>query len=180
MRDVCFAAKLLWNDKTFTITAALTLAVCIGANAALFTVVDHVLLRPLRVADSDRILLVYNSYPQAGADHAGATVPDYVDRVRDLTVFEDQALFNTRDPSLDANGQPERIHTMQVTPSFFHLIRLPPRRGRAFTDGEGERGRNHVIILSDALSRRLFGDADPIRHDVRIDGEEYAVVGVMP
>jgi predicted permease len=179
MHDLRVSARLLWKHKTFTITAALTLAVCIGANVALFTVVDHVLLRPLQVPESDRIVLVYNSYPKAGAEHAGATVVDYIERGRELTVFEAQALFNTRNPSLDLNGTPERIHTMQVTPSFFRLIRVPPRLGRGFTDDEGQLGKNHVVVLSDRLRRQLFGDGDAIGRDLRIDGEPHAVVGVM-
>lgn len=113
LTDPRLGLRLLWKDKTFTLTAGLTLALCIGANTALFTVVDNVLLRPLRVPESDRVLLIYNSYPKAGADHAGATVPDYFERLRDVTVFEEQALFNLRDPGLDVNGTPERIHTMQ-------------------------------------------------------------------
>jgi putative ABC transport system permease protein len=180
MHDLRVSLRLLRKHKTFAITAALTLAVCIGANVALFTVVDHVLLRPLRVPESDRVVLVYNSYPKAGAEHAGATVVDYIERGRDLTVFDEQALFNTRNPSLDLNGTPERIHTMQVTPSFFRLTRVPPRVGRGFTDAEGQLGRNHVIVLSDGLRRRLFGDDDPLGRDLRIDGEPHTVVGVMP
>ena len=160
-------------------TAALTLAVCLGANVALFTVVDHVLLRPLRVPESDRIVLVYNSFPKAGAEHAAASVVDYIERGRELTVFDEQALFNVRNPGLDLNGTPERIHAMQVTPSFFRLIRVPPRVGRAFTDDEGQLGKNHVVILSDGLRQRLFGDADAIGRDLRIDGEPHSVVGVM-
>ena len=111
MQDLRIGLRLLWKDKGFTFTAALTLLVCIGANTALFTIVDHVLLRPLRIPDSDRVLLIYNSYPKAGIEHAGATVPDYFERLREMTVFDEQALFNTRDPSLDVNGEPERIHT---------------------------------------------------------------------
>jgi putative ABC transport system permease protein len=179
MHDLRVSARLLWKHKTFTITAALTLAVCIGANVALFTVVDHVLLRPLRVPESDRVVLVYNSYPKAGAEHASATVVDYIERGRELTVFDEQALFNTRNPSLDLNGTPERIHAMQVTPSFFRLIRVPPRMGRGFTDDEGQLGKNHVVILSDGLRQQLFGDANAIGRDVRIDGEPHTVVGVM-
>jgi predicted permease len=180
MHDLRVSVRLLWKHKTFTITAAVTLAVCIGANVALFTVVDHVLLRPLHVPESDRIVLVYNSYPKAGAEHAGATVVDYIERGRELTVFDEQALFNVRNPSLDLNGTPERVHAMQVTPSFFRLIRVPPRIGRGFTDDEGQLGKNHVVILSDALRARLFGTDGAIGRDLRIDGEPHTVVGVMP
>src|SRR6516225_5038189 len=130
MADLPLALRLLWKDKTFALTAAVTLTVCIAANVALFAVVDHLLLQPLRIPESDRVLLVYNSYPKAGADHAGATVPDLFDRLSSVTVFEEQALFNTRNPSLDMNGTPERIHTRQVTPWFFRWGRERPRTGR--------------------------------------------------
>ena len=179
IHDLRVALRLLSKDTAFTLTVLATLAVCIGANTALFTVVNGVLLQPLRVPESDRIVLVYNSYPKAGADHAGATAPDYFDRLRDLTVFADQAMFNTRDPGLDVGGTPERIHTMPVTPSFFRLVRVPPRRGRAFTEEEGEVGKNKVVILTDAMARRLFTGRDAIGQNVRIDGEPHAVVGVM-
>lgn len=180
MGDLRLACRLLWKDKAFTITAAVTLAVCIGANVALFTVVSGVLLRPLRVPESDRVILIYNSYPKAGAEHAGATVVDYIERQRDMTVFSEHALFNVRNPSLDLNGSPERIHTMQVTPSFFRLIRVAPRLGRGFGDNEGEIGKNRVVILSEGLRGRLFGADGAIGRDIRIDGEPHAVVGVMP
>jgi len=180
MQDLRIAARLLWKDKAFTLTAGLTLAVCIGANTGLFTVVDHVLLRPLRVPESDRVVLIYNSYPRAGADHAGATLPDYVERLRDMPVFEEQALFNTRDPSVDASGTPDRVHVMQVTPSFFRLVRVSPRVDRSFTNEEGELGKHHAVVLSDGLSRRLFPAQNPLGQRVRMDGEPFTVVGIMP
>ena len=154
--------------------------VCIGANAALFAVVDDVLLRPLRVPESDRIVLVYNSYPRAGAEHAGATAPDYVERKAALRALEEQAMFTTRDPSVDASGSPARIHVMQVTPSFFRLVRVGPRTGRGFTTEEGELGRHRVVVLSDALGRRVFAGQTAIGQTMRIDGEPFTVVGVMP
>jgi predicted permease len=179
-QDLRLAFRLLWRDKAFTLTAATTLAVCIGANIALYTVVDNVLLRPLHVPRSDQILLIYNSYPKAGVDHAGATVPDYYDRLRDMSVFDEQTMFQTRDPSLDLNGAPERIHTMHVTPSFFRLVQTLPAAGRRFTDEEGELGKNRSVILSEGLRRRLFAGQEAVGQNVRIDGDTYAVVGVMP
>jgi predicted permease len=180
MQDLRVALRLLWKDKAFTITAASTLTVCIGANTALFAVVDHVLLRPLRVPEPDRVVLVYNSYPKAGAEHAGATAPDYVERQQAVPAFEEQALFDTRDPSVDASGSPDRIHVMQVTPSFFRLVRISPQAGRGFTNEEGEPGRHHPVILSDGLGRRLFTGRTPLGQSVRIDGEAFTVVGIMP
>src|SRR5262249_44262574 len=99
MTDLRIGLRLLWKDKAFTITAALTLALCIGANTALFAVVDHVLLRPLPFPESDRIVLMANHYPGAGADIAlsNSSAPDYYDRLRETTVFAEQAMYNSSD-----------------------------------------------------------------------------------
>jgi predicted permease len=164
----------------FTVAAGLTLAVCIGANVALFTIVDHVLFRPLGVPDSDRIVLIYNSYPKAGATRASATVPDYFERRSEIGTLGEQALFAIRDPSLDTGGRVEPIRAMQVTPSFFRVVQVSPSVGRAFNEDEGEIGRNRVVVLSEPLRRRLFGSADTIGENVRIDGELHEVVGVLP
>src|SRR5262245_28942355 len=110
LNDLRVGLRLLGKDKAFTITAALTLAVCIGANTALFSVVYNVLLRPLPVPESDRILQMGNAYPGA-APGIGETssVPDYYDRLRDVTALEEQALYNSRNQSIDQNGTPTRI-----------------------------------------------------------------------
>src|SRR4051794_36335282 len=118
--DARVGLRLLWKDKAFSITAGLTLALCIGANTALFSVVHNVLLKPLPVPDSGRIVSIGNSYPGAGQTVLGSVgVPDYYDRLRGTTIFEEQALYNGRNQSLDENGTPTRVHVTQVTPSFF-------------------------------------------------------------
>ena len=94
-RDFRVAGRRLAKDKAFTVTAALTLALCIGANTALFSVVHHVLLRPLPVPEPDRILLMSNHYPKAGAsDSFNSGVPDYFDRRRETTGLPEHALVN--------------------------------------------------------------------------------------
>src|SRR4051812_45263985 len=139
--DIRVGLRLLWKDKAFTFTAALTLAMCIGANTALFSVVHNVLLRPLPVPDSERIMLMSNAYPKAGSDGLGSSgIPDYYDRIRDMNVYEDQAVFNTRSMSVDQNGSPTRVLAMIATPSLFRLIKAVPRLGRVFSDNEGELG----------------------------------------
>src|SRR5438045_9740258 len=102
LNDIRVGLRLLWKDKVFTLTAVLTLALCIGANTALFSVVHNVLLRPLPVPESDRIVLMGNAYPGAGADiGSSAGVPDYYDRLREKTDFEEQALYNGRNQSVE-------------------------------------------------------------------------------
>jgi len=179
--DFRLGLRLLWKDRAFTLTSFLTLAICIGAYTALYSVVHSVLLRPLPVPGSVRILLMSNSYPNAGADNLGFSgVPDYYDRLRETNVFEEQALFNTRSRSLDQGDAPARVRVMQVTPSFFPLVGVPARLGRTFTNEEGETGHDRKAVLSHALWQSQFGgDAQVLGKDVRIDGQPYAVVGVM-
>jgi predicted permease len=180
--DVNLGLRMLWKDKSFSLTAALTLAVCIGANTALFSVVHNVLLRPLAGPDSESILLTSNAYPKAGADGLGYSgVPDYFDRLRDVPGFEEQALLNSRSQTIEQNGAPTRVRVMNVTPSFFRLVRVTPMLGRIFTDAEGELGQEKKVILSYALWQAAFGgDPQAVGRDLRIDGQPYAVVGVMP
>jgi predicted permease len=182
LHDLRVGLRLLWKDKAFTVTAALTLALCIGANTALFSVVHNVLLRPLNVPESERILIMGNAYPGAGAAIGGSSgVPDYYDRLRETTVYEEQALFNGRNVSIDQNGTPTRVRVTQVTPSFFRLIRVAPAIGRVFTEDEGETGNARKAVLSYALWQTQFGgDTAAVGKDIRIDGNPYTVVGVMP
>lgn len=181
-RDLRVGLRMLARDRAFSLTAALTLAICIGANAALFSVVYNVLLRPLPVPEPERIVLMCNLYPKAGAaDSSNSGVPDYYDRRRDVPALEEHALLNHSSVSMGEDGQPTRVRVANVTPSFFALLRTPPALGRAFTDQEGEPGQERKVVLSDSLWRSRFG-ADPavVGRDVRLDGQPYGVVGVMP
>ena len=182
--DIRVGLRLLWKDKAFTLTALLTLALCIGANTALFSVVHNVLLRPLPVPESDRIVQMGNAYPGAGVGAAlgtSAGVPDYYDRLRETDVFEEQALYNGRNASIDQNDTPVRVRVTQATPSFFRLLRVGPALGRAFTEQDGEVGNEKKLILSYAFWQSQFGGAaDAIGKEIRLDGQLYTVVGVMP
>lgn len=180
--DVRMALRLLARDKGYALAAAATLALCLGANAALFSVVHHVVLRPLPVPEPERILLMSNQYPAAGAaDSSNSGVPDYYDRKRETTVFEELALFDTSNVSLDQDGRPTRVEVMNVTPSYLRLMRTAPALGRPFSEEEGEIGNEKKLLLSDALWRGQFA-ADPgaVGRELRIDGQPYEIVGVMP
>jgi predicted permease len=181
-RELRLAVRLLGREMAFSLAAALTLAVCIGANTALFSVVHNVLLRPLPFPESDRILLMANAYPKAGAgDPSNSGVPDYYDRLRETQVFESQALFNHASLSVDQEGTPTRLDALNVTPSFFHLLGVPAAVGRTFTEEEGEIGNQKKVVLSDAFWRRQFGgDPGAVGRDIRLDGQPYTIVGVMP
>jgi len=180
--DIRQAFRLLWKDKAFTLTAALTLALCIGANTALFSVVHNVLLRPLPVPESDQIVLMGNAYPGAGATIGGSSgVPDYYDRLRDVKVMEEQALYQGRNLSIDQNGTPTRVRATLVTPSYFRLLRVAPALGRTFSEQEGEPGNEKKAVLSYSLWQSQFGgDPQAIGKDIRLDGQPYTIIGVMP
>ena len=182
VHDLKVGLRLLWKDRSFTATVAVTLALCIGANVALFSVVSNVLLRPLPMPESGRIAIIGNSYPKAGAANLRAVaVPDYFDRLRETTAFEEQALYNNASVNVDQNGTATRVRAMNVTPSFFRVLGVQPHLGRTFTDAEGEQGNQLKIVLSYGLWQSAFGgDASIVGRDVRLDGNTYAVVGVMP
>ncbi len=145
LQDLRFGLRLLAKDRAFTLTTLLTLAVCIGANAAIFAIVNSVLLRPLPVPEPDRLVLLYNSYPRAGVERASNGVPDYYDRLREMDVFEEQALYNTRGVTIGIEGDPQRVTGMVARPSLLRMLKVRPARGphlhrggwRAGTQPEG-------------------------------------------
>jgi predicted permease len=182
--DIRVGLRLLWKDKAFTLTAALTLALCIGANTALFSVVHNVLLRPLPVPESERIVLMGNAYPGAGGEAAvggSSSVPDYYDRLRETDVFEEQAVYNGANQSIDQGGTPIRVRVSRVTPSFFRLLRVGPALGRTFGEEDGEVGNDKKVVLSYALWQSQFGgDPSAVGKELRIDSQPLTVIGIMP
>ena len=180
--DLKYGVRSLWRDKGFAVTVLLTFAVCIAANAALFAVVNSVILRPLPVADANSILLMSNDYPNAGVTGSNNSASgDYYDRLRAMTAFESQAMFRPRNQTVELNGSPQQIRGMFVTPSWFHLLRASPIIGRPFTEEEGEVGQDQEVILSHGLWQELYGgDKSVLGHTLRISGRPYTIVGVMP
>src|SRR6187401_115228 len=132
LSDLRYAARMLVKERGFATTAVLTLAVCIGANAAIFAVVNSVLLQPVPVPHAEQLLHMYNAYPGAGlADGRGSTgVPDYFDRLRETDVFQEQALYVTRGVTLSGIGDAQRVRSMVSTPSLLRLLQVQPIRGR--------------------------------------------------
>jgi len=181
--DVRFARRLLWKDRGFAVTAILTLAVCVGANAAIFAVVNFVLLQPLPVPHPEQLVHMSNAYPGAGVDDGrGSTgVPDYYDRLRETDVFQEQALYNTRGVTLNGSGDAQRILAMVSTPSLLRLLQVHPARGRTFTDEEGEVGKTDKAVLTYASWQQWFGGQDSaIGQTIRLNGRPFVVIGVLP
>lgn len=173
--------RLLLKDRSFTITALLTLALCIGANTAIFSVVRSVLLKPLPVPDADRLVLVYNSYPNAGAERAGAAVPDFFDRLRDLKALDVQSMFRRTGVTLGAEGGAERLTAVAATPSFYRMLQAKPVAGAVFSDEDGNDGATRRVLLGHAIWQRKFGgDRAIVGREIRLSGDVHTVAGVLP
>ncbi|MGE5360510.1 MAG: ABC transporter permease [Bacteroidales bacterium] len=181
IQDLAFGARLLIKNKGFSITAILTLGVCIAANAAVFSIVNAVVLRSLPFPEADRLVVVHNSYPKAGADRIGCAVPDYYDRVREVPALGEIGIFRGEGQTIGGAGDAERISALQATPSLLRLLRVRPVRGRVFSKEEGEIGHHQQAILSYALWQRRFGGRDDVvGRTLRVNGEQRTIVGVLP
>ncbi|MBZ5727739.1 MAG: ABC transporter permease [Acidobacteriia bacterium] len=182
LQDLRFGLKLFWKDRAFTVTALATLALCIGANTAIFTVLHTVILNPLPFAEPDRLLTLYNIYPGVGFTDRGSNgVPDYLDRRQMSGVFDSVALIGENGYDTGAAGSPVRIAGQYVTPSFFRVLRVSPALGRPFTEDDAVYQKDKFAIISDGLWKDMFGrDRNIVGKDLRLSGFPYRIVGVMP
>jgi putative ABC transport system permease protein len=184
LRDLRAGVRLLVKEPGFSATVIMTLAVCLGANAAIFTVVNAVLLRPLPIPESGRIVGMGDVYPTITPnDVLASDVPSYFDRREALTALDEQAMFTFWYDALAVDGVPQELRGMRVTPSLFRLLRVPPLLGRTFTDEEGETGDGRSIVLSYGLWQTLYGgDPAVLGQSLRMGwtGDRYTIIGVMP
>jgi predicted permease len=183
VQDFKLAARRLLKDRGFAIATIATLALCLAANAAIFSVVNVVVLRPLPYPEPERLVTMFNAYPGAGSTRGQNAIPDYFDRLHETNVFEELALYTWTNVTIGGQGQsdPERILGMTVTPSFFQVLRVQPFEGRLFGDSDAEVGQQRQVILSHGLWQRLFpGRTDLANADLLVNGQPYAVIGVMP
>jgi putative ABC transport system permease protein len=172
---------MLRKQPGFSVIAILTLALGIGANTAIFSIVNAVLLRPLPYPNADRIM-VLNESSGPGQDYSVA-LPDYFDWRNDNTVFEHLACTHKESRNLSGvpGREPERISCASVTRNFFNIIGLPPKIGRTFSEDEDKVGAPPVVVISDRLWRRVF-NADPsvLGRSITLHDQNFTVIGVMP
>lgn len=179
--DLKFAVRQLGKAPGFAAIAILTLALCIGANSAIFSVVHAILLKPYPWPNSDRLVYVYNTYPLMGLPNAGTSIPDYLDRRADVSGFADSAMYYNASYNLGGASEPERVIGMCVTPSLFSTLQTGAALGRVFTEEEGKPGGPHLVVLSYALWKNRFGgDPGIIGTDIRLASTPVTVIGVMP
>jgi predicted permease len=182
LQDLRFGFKLLWKEKAFTVTALLTLALCIGANTAIFTVLHAVILAPLPFAEPERLVSMGNVYPGVGVvKNAQNSIPDYLDRRQMTDVFDSVAEYTGAGYDAGSEGSPVRLKGDEVTPSYFRVLRGSPIMGRLFTEDDAVFQKSQFVILSHGLWKEMFG-RDPlvVGKDIRLSGTNYRVVGVMP
>ncbi len=180
-QDVRFGARMLRRSPGFTIAAVVALALGIGANTAIFSVVNTVLLRPLPYKDPDRLVMVWEDGSPQGFPRNSVSAANYIDWHAQNQVFEDMAVIGRMNFNLTGSGEPERIDGRRVSASFFTLLGTNPLMGRTFTPDEDKEGANRVIILSHGLWQRRFGsDANITGKSLNLNGESYTVIGVMP
>ncbi len=178
--DVKHSFRLLRQSPGFTATAISALALGIGANTAIFSVIDTVLLKPLAFPEPERIVTLMNSSPQG--NFPAASVPKYNTWRRQTQVLEDVSAYDTGGPGLNLGGgdHPEQLKGIHVSYEFFHLFGAQAATGRTFTAGEDRPGGGNVIVLSNGLWQRRFG-ADPhiVGKPLTLGGEPYTVIGVL-
>jgi predicted permease len=181
LNDFRYALRALAARPGFTIAAVLTLALGIGANATIFSVVDALLLRPLPYPHGERLVALENASPKTGELHGNSTVPDYLDQRSQATSLADAALYQYASFNLATDGPPLRLKGVRATASLFSTLGSVALRGRVFGDDEAVEGRDRVAVLSYTAWQKRF-DADPaiVGRDLRLGGEAYRVIGVMP
>jgi putative ABC transport system permease protein len=179
--DVRYAFRTLRRNPGFAIVVLLTLALGIGANAAIFSVVNGVLLRPLPYRDADRLMVIWGDLKRPGLNDIPASAGEYVD-YRDRThAFEQVAAYDTVGFNLTGGGEPERVDGAIVSTTFFSLLGASAQVGRTLVADEDQPGRDDVVVLSHSLWTRRFS-ANPaiVGQTIPVDGRPAQVVGVMP
>jgi predicted permease len=182
--DTKYAARQLRKSPGFALTAIVTLALGIGANTAVFSVINTILFHPLPYKDPSRLVLVSETIPLLGKDEVGMSAAEYADYQRQNRVFGETAAFTNfyGDAfNLTGSGQPMRVNAAQISASALPLLGVAPTLGRNFTPEEDRHGADLVVLLSHALWQSQFG-ADPgiLGKTIHLNEKPYTVIGVMP
>ena len=182
LQDIRFGLRMLLKSPSISIVATIALALGIGANTAIFSVVNAVLLRPLPFPDPDSLVAVFETDTQRGLLRGSHSYPNFMDMRTQNTVFEHVATYHGSDYILTGRGEPSRLQGEVVTANLFPLLQVQPMLGRVFLPDEDkptETGR--VVILSHKLFQQRFGgDPSIINQAITLEGIKFTVVGVMP
>jgi putative ABC transport system permease protein len=181
LQDLQYAGRLLVRSPGFTLLTVLTLALGIGANAAIFSVVDGVLLTPLPYRQPDRLMAIYSQFPTMKFDHFWVSAPEYLELRKWTSSFQDVGAYVTNSVNVQGRDLPVRARTAFVTASLFTTLGVDPILGRTFTAEEDLPNAEKTVVLSQGLWKRAFAGApDVVGKRVVIDGEPRTILGVMP
>jgi putative ABC transport system permease protein len=180
-QDVRYGWRMLLKKPGFTIVAALALALGIGANSAIFSIINAIVFEPLPFDDLDRIVAVWEKAPGRGAERDEASVANYLDWRAQSNLFENLAIFTLWSANLGSVEPPERVRGYHVSPNLLDTVGIRVALGRNFRPDEDRPGNNHVMILTHGLWQRRFGgDPNVVGRTVNVNGVARTVIGVMP
>jgi len=181
MNDLQYGLRMLWKHKSVSGIALLTLALGIGVNSAIFSVVNAVVLRPLPYPESERLMVVWGNLHKTGLEEIEISALEFQDFQQQCQAFEHIAAYAIQGLNLTGVDQPERVRGATVSANLFPTLRVQPQLGRNFTVDEDSAGNDTVVILGDSLWQRRFGgDPSVINKTVQLDGRTLTVIGVMP
>jgi predicted permease len=182
--DVRHALRVFRRAPSFALAVVAVVALGVGANTAIFSIVNAVLLRPLPFDDADRMVRLFHTPPQTsfpGIPRFSVSPGNFLDWKRDSRSFEGMAAYNARGVALTGSGEPELVIAGRMGEGFFEITRAHPTLGRGFLAEEHAAGRNHVVVLSEGFwKKHLGGSPDAVGRTLTLDGESYTIVGVMP
>ncbi|HMB26932.1 MAG TPA: ABC transporter permease [Blastocatellia bacterium] len=180
-QDLRYGARMLWKSPGFTLIAVITLALGIGANTAIFSVIDALMLRPLPFREPDKLFQVWESNVKLGYKEMSASYPNFADWRDQNQVFEQIAIYSDSTFNLTGAAEPERIKGAVVAPAFFPLLGVKPMLGRVLAPEEDHPNKVFSVVMSESLWRRRF-NSDPqiIGRTISLDAESFTVVGVVP
>lgn len=183
VQDLRYAFRLLRKNPGFAVAAVIVLALGIGANTAIFSIVNAVLLRPLPYKDADQLVQIWHVPPAKsfpGLTRFSVSAANYIDWEKENQVFEHMAIYTFARFDVTSGDQPQNIQGAAVSPDFFSVLRSQPIWGRVFLPEENQPGRGHVAVLSYALWKERFGGNPAIvGQNIALDGQSYTVVGIM-
>src|SRR5438046_6922780 len=159
MNNVRYAFRQLRKAPAFAFTALATIAICLGANLAIFAVINSILLRPLPFPQSDRLVTIYNTYPKAGVENDGSSITNYYERRGNIPALSSLSIYMERSEVVGEPGSTEQMGVIRTSPEFFATLGVSLPLGRSFTEEESITQRN-VAILTDAFWRQSF-NSDP-------------------
>src|SRR6266581_403481 len=178
-----FALRQLVKNPAFTVTALATVAICLGANLAIFAVINSILLRPLPFPQSDRLVTIFNTYPKAGVENDGSSITNYYERRGNIPAFSSLSIFRDFSEVVGETGAAEQTEIMRVSPDFFATLGVNLAMGRTFAEDEAEIAKGKgagVAIVTDAYWRqRLNSDPNVLGRDVRVNTMPRKIVGVL-